>query len=235
MATTSHARCSGAAAHFGMRFVLVSPPGYALPEDDLRAVSPLAEASGATIETSNDPIAAVRGAQVIYTDVWVSMGMDADVARRRADFTPYQVNAELLAHAPTDAIILHDLPAHRGEEITDEVADGPQSLIFPTGRESLACPKSHPRRIDGNRISLFICRLIAAEAPGTPRGDCVDPGKHQHYFDHRHPVGDGFTLRRQPFVAPKPCRCPGAWHVSGTLFAANFSLCRRQSFRVAGA
>ncbi len=131
-----------AAAHFGMQFALVSPPGYALPEDDLRAVAPLAEASGATIETSNDPRTAVRGAQAIYTDVWVSMGMDVDVARRRADFTPYQVNAELIARAPSDAIILHDLPAHRGEEITDEVADGPQSLIFPQAENRLHAQKA---------------------------------------------------------------------------------------------
>ncbi len=77
---------------------------------------------------TDDPIAAVRGATAVYTDVWTSMGQEAESQNRRKHFAGYQVNAELMAHAPGD-FFMHCLPAHRGEEVTDEVIDGPQSVV----------------------------------------------------------------------------------------------------------
>ncbi|MCY3935238.1 MAG: ornithine carbamoyltransferase [Chloroflexi bacterium] len=130
------------AAHFGMNFTLVSPRGYELPQVDHSAVASLAKANGANIIQSHDPHSAVKQADAIYTDVWVSMGMDVDQERRNQDFLPYQVNAALLQQAPSDAIIMHDLPAHRGEEITDEVADGPQSKIFDQAENRLHAQKA---------------------------------------------------------------------------------------------
>lgn len=130
------------AAHFGMNFTLVSPRGYELPPGDYATVSALAKETGANIAQSHDPVSAVKNAQAIYTDVWVSMGMDVDEKQRNLDFLPYQVNAALIQQAPSDAIILHDLPAHRGEEITDEVADGPQSKIFEQAENRLHAQKA---------------------------------------------------------------------------------------------
>ena len=131
-----------ASALYGLRFTLVSPPEYALPAEDFQTVAGLAAASGAKLAASNDPQEAVRDAQAIYTDVWVSMGMKVDTEKRKADFTPYQVNAALMALAPKDAIVLHDLPAHRGEEITDEVADGRHSRIFDQAENRLHAQKA---------------------------------------------------------------------------------------------
>jgi ornithine carbamoyltransferase len=76
-----------------------------------------------------DPIEAVRGADAVYTDVWASMGQEAESERRRRDFAAYQVNAELMAQARSDTLFMHCLPARRGEEVTDEVIDGPQSVV----------------------------------------------------------------------------------------------------------
>ena len=129
-------------AHFGMNFMLVSPRGYELPNEDLTAVSSLAKNTGAKIEICHDPVSAVKNAHVIYTDVWVSMGMKVDEKQRFDDFLPYQVNSNLISLAPEDAIIMHDLPAHRGEEITDEVADGLQSKIFDQAENRLHAQKA---------------------------------------------------------------------------------------------
>ena len=90
----------------------------------------------------DDPIAAVNGADVVYTDVWTSMGQEQEYERRRRAFQGYQVNAELLRHAKPDAIVMHDLPAHRGEEITDDVIDGPQSAVFDQAENRLHAQKA---------------------------------------------------------------------------------------------
>jgi ornithine carbamoyltransferase len=78
----------------------------------------------------NDPAEAVKGARVVYTDVWTSMGQEREAERRRIDFAGYQLNGRLLELAASGALVMHDLPAHRGEEITDEVIESPQSIIF---------------------------------------------------------------------------------------------------------
>lgn len=99
------------------------------------------EANG-SIDFMTDPVAAVRDADVVYTDVWTSMGQEQEYERRRRSFQGYQVNAALLRHAKPDAIVMHDLPAHRGEEITDEVLDGPQSVVFDQAENRLHTQKA---------------------------------------------------------------------------------------------
>jgi ornithine carbamoyltransferase len=119
-----------ACTHLGTSFAIGTPPGYDLPEDIMEKVGDLAAENGATIEAFNNPRSAVQDADVIYTDTWVSMGQEAETESRTAAMQPFQVNAALLSAAPQHAIVMHCLPAHRGQEITDEVADGPQSVIF---------------------------------------------------------------------------------------------------------
>jgi ornithine carbamoyltransferase len=90
----------------------------------------ITQATGGGLALGNDPRAAVKGADVIYTDVWISAGQEEQATRRRRDFVGFQVNDELLAEAAEEAIVMHCLPAHRGEEITDEVLDGPHSVVL---------------------------------------------------------------------------------------------------------
>jgi ornithine carbamoyltransferase len=116
-----------ACGRLGMKFVLACPKGYEFDDaflERLRQDSPDLE-----IETVADPAVAVRNATAIYTDVWTSMGQEAETQRRLKDFASYQVNAALMAKAPKDALFMHCLPAHRGEEVTDDVIDGPQSVV----------------------------------------------------------------------------------------------------------
>ena len=119
-----------AAAKSGLTLRVACPAGYEPHARYRELASAAARESGARIELLNDPSAAVRGADVVYTDVWTSMGQEQEYERRRRAFQGFQLNAKLLALAKGDAIVMHDLPAHRGEEITDEVLDGPQSVAF---------------------------------------------------------------------------------------------------------
>ena len=119
-----------AGAQTGMEVVVSSPTGYAPKPDRVAVANRLAQQTGAKILLIDDPKEAVRGAQAIYTDVWTSMGQEAENEARLKVFPPYQVNAALVRLAPADAIVLHCLPARRGEEITDEIADGPHSALF---------------------------------------------------------------------------------------------------------
>ncbi|MBN2471131.1 MAG: ornithine carbamoyltransferase [Anaerolineae bacterium] len=131
-----------ASAKLGVNFSIASPPGYALDSSVLVKAAPYAETSGITIETHEDPIAAVAEADVIYTDTWTSMGQEDEAAVRREKFGRYQVNNDLLAKAGRKAMVMHCLPAHRGEEITDEVADGMQSLLFPQAENRMHAQKA---------------------------------------------------------------------------------------------
>ncbi len=117
-----------ACGKFGMSFVLSSPGGYELPADDMNRV--MARVPGMDFETVTDPADAVHDADVVVTDTWVSMGQEAEKARRTADFAPYRVDAALLAAAPAHAVVLHCLPAYRGLEISEDVFEGPRSLVF---------------------------------------------------------------------------------------------------------
>lgn len=114
----------------GIHFTLSAPPGYALADEDF-ALAESFSMHGATVALETDPQTAVTDADVIYTDVWTSMGQEEETAVRRSVFPPYQVNQALVDLAKPDCIVMHCLPAHRGEEITDEVADGPNSVLFP--------------------------------------------------------------------------------------------------------
>jgi ornithine carbamoyltransferase len=116
-----------ASGKVGVRFVLSAPAGYGF---DQRFLDLYREQFGTEPIEEADPRRAVASADAIYTDVWASMGQEHEAAERRKHFTPYQVNEELLGHAPPHARVMHCLPAHRGEEITDGVLDGPQSVAF---------------------------------------------------------------------------------------------------------
>ncbi len=119
-----------AAAKTGMTLRVASPAGFEPQKRYRELADTAARETGARIEIGNDSVAAVRGADVVYTDVWTSMGQEQEYERRRRAFQGFQLNRALLARAKPDAIVMHDLPAHRGEEITDEVLDGPQSVVF---------------------------------------------------------------------------------------------------------
>ena len=119
-----------AGALAGMEIAVASPPGYAPSPQIVADARALARTTGAAIEVVDDPREAVRGAHAIYTDVWVSMGDDAERDERLRELRPYQVDEELLALARPDAIFMHCLPAHRGEEVTATVIDGSRSVVW---------------------------------------------------------------------------------------------------------
>jgi len=136
-----------AAAKVGMNMALASPEGYELGDDVVELGREFAAQSGSEIELVRDPAAAVRGAEVIYTDVWVSMGQEEETKRRPKDLSPYQVNAALVAKAKPNVrkghvIVMHCLPAHRGQEITDGVADGPHSVLFDQAENRMHAQKA---------------------------------------------------------------------------------------------
>jgi ornithine carbamoyltransferase len=119
-----------AAAMVGMNFVIASPEGYEISEKTLAQARQSAAMSGAEVNVVRSPRDAVKRADVLYTDVWISMGQEDSYDDRLRAFDGYQVNTDLLALAPPGVVLMHDLPAHRGEEITDEVIEGPQSVVF---------------------------------------------------------------------------------------------------------
>ena len=129
-----------AGALTGMEIAVASPPGYAPSPQVVADARALARTTGAAIEVVEDPRDAVRGAHAVYTDVWVSMGDDAERDERLRDLRPYEVNEELLALARPDAIFMHCLPAHRGEEVAAAVIDGARSVVWEqaANRESTA-------------------------------------------------------------------------------------------------
>lgn len=129
-----------AAAQFGFKLIVSSPDGYELDDDSIQ----IAKSIGATdvVQLVTEPDEAVKDADVIYTDTWTSMGQEEESAKRREIFPPYQVNFPLISKAPKHAIIMHCLPAHRGEEITDSVADGPQSRLFQQAENRLHAQKA---------------------------------------------------------------------------------------------
>jgi ornithine carbamoyltransferase len=128
-----------AAPRAGFSLRIACPPGY---EPDQGAVSEAMHLDPESISVLHDPVEAVTGANVLYTDVWISMGQEAERDRRAAIFPPFQVSGELLARAASDAIVMHCLPAHRGEEITAEVMDSPQSVVFDQAENRLHAQKA---------------------------------------------------------------------------------------------
>jgi ornithine carbamoyltransferase len=131
-----------AGALAGMDVAVATPPGYEpIPQMAKRAAI-IAETTGGSVEVTTDAVAAVTGTDVIYTDVWASMGQEREAEERRLIFAPYQVNSVLSARAADGAIVLHCLPAHRGEEITDEVIDGPRSVVWDQAENRLHTQKA---------------------------------------------------------------------------------------------
>jgi ornithine carbamoyltransferase len=124
-----------AAVRLGFDFVLACPPGYE-PDPAITAEA------GSRVTITHDVEAAVRGADVLYTDVWTSMGQENEAAARRRAFEQFQVNERLVAAAGTDVLVMHCLPAHRGEEITEAVIDGPRSVIFDQAENRLHVQKA---------------------------------------------------------------------------------------------
>jgi len=119
-----------ASALAGAHFTIASPPGYRLPEEVMLQVEEYARASGGSFRTIESPEEAAASADVVYTDVWTSMGQEDSYEQRLRAFAAYRVTPQLMALARPDAIFMHDLPAHRGEETVDEVIEGPQSVVF---------------------------------------------------------------------------------------------------------
>ncbi len=115
-----------AAARFGLRLRIATPEGYA-PAPEIVAA---AEAAGADVTLTRDPREAVSGARAVYTDVWASMGREAEAAERARTFSPYRIDEALLSRAAGDAVFMHCLPAHRGQEVTEGVIDGPRSVVL---------------------------------------------------------------------------------------------------------
>ncbi|HEX9437016.1 MAG TPA: ornithine carbamoyltransferase [Candidatus Limnocylindria bacterium] len=136
----------------GQTIRIGTPAGYE-PHERFRAkAAEIARRTGATIELGSDPHETVRGADVVYTDVWTSMGQEQEYERRRRAFQGYQVNAELLRLADREAVVMHDLPAHRGEEITDDVIDGPRSAVFDQAENRLHAQKALVRWLLGGAL-----------------------------------------------------------------------------------
>jgi ornithine carbamoyltransferase len=119
-----------ATAMAGAHFVMASPPGYRLPEQVQLDVEAHARAAGGSFHVTESPDEAVQGADVVYTDVWTSMGQEDSHVRRLQAFARYQVTPRMMSLAKPDAIFMHDLPVHRGEETVDEVIEGPSSVVF---------------------------------------------------------------------------------------------------------
>jgi ornithine carbamoyltransferase len=126
----------------GMDIAVASPPGYQVKERYVELARQDAAASGTRVELSGDPLRAVAGASCVYTDVWASMGQEEEAAKRLQAFHGFTVDARLMAAAAPDAVFLHCLPAHRGEEVAAEVADGPQSRIFDEAENRLHVQKA---------------------------------------------------------------------------------------------
>lgn len=130
------------AAKLGVHISIAVPPGYEPQEDIMKDCIQIAKARGSEVTVMNDPVQAVQGADAVYTDVWTSMGQEAEAQERLQAFQTFQVNPELMAKAQADAIFLHCLPAHRGEEVVDEVIDGPQSAVFDQAENRLHAQKA---------------------------------------------------------------------------------------------
>lgn len=128
-------------AKLGMEVRIGAPKGYEPEEEMIKDAKAIAEECGGKIIITNDPEEAVKDVDVIYTDTWVSMGQEDDRAKKIKHFENFQVNGDLLKLADKEAIVLHCLPAHRGEEITDEVMDGPQSVVFDEAENRLHAHK----------------------------------------------------------------------------------------------
>jgi ornithine carbamoyltransferase len=136
-------------AQLGWNFAVATPEGYDTNPKAIEIAEKIAKKTKSKLTFMRDPHEAVKGAHVIYTDTWTSMGQEEETAKREKVFPPYQVNANLVAEADKDVIVMHCLPAHRNHELTDEVADGPHSVIFPQAHNRLHAQKAILARLFG--------------------------------------------------------------------------------------
>lgn len=141
-------------AKLGANFTIASPEGYELNDEAVKLAEMFAAESGSTINLLHDPHKAVQDAEVIYTDTWTSMGQEEEALQRERAFPPFQVNVKLVNEAKPNVIVMHCLPAHRGQEITDEVADGPHSVIFPQAHNRMHAQKAILVRLLGETGEL---------------------------------------------------------------------------------
>ncbi len=126
----------------GMDISIASPKGYEPLKEIVEQAKENAKYFNSKVEVFENPVDAVKDADIVYTDVWVSMGQESEAEERKKKFMPYQVNSELVKHAKDDYLFMHCLPAHRGEEVTDEVADSPNSVIFDEAENRLHVQKA---------------------------------------------------------------------------------------------
>jgi ornithine carbamoyltransferase len=131
-----------AASLSGMNFKIASPSGYAIDDRTLQLARGNAAGSGGEVFCTEEPHQAVTGADVVYTDVWASMGQESEAEERRRIFAAYQVNAKLLSLAKESAILMHPLPAHHGEEVAEGILDTPQSVVFDQAENRLHLQKA---------------------------------------------------------------------------------------------
>jgi len=131
-----------ACAHLGVDVSIATPPGFEVDGIILAKAQELAKSNGSTIVTTNDPVEAVKNADVIYTDVWTSMGQEEETAARLKAFEAYQINEELVQHAKPNYLFLHCLPAHREEEVATSIIDGPHSAVFDQAENRLHAQKA---------------------------------------------------------------------------------------------
>jgi len=130
------------AAKMGANLAIALPRGYEPKEEILKDIKIISKDSGAKITLSNNPFTAIKNAHAIYTDVWVSMGQEKQRDQRLRDFQPFQLNGAIISKAPKDSVIMHCMPAHRGEEITDEVMEHPRSVVFDQAENRLHTQKA---------------------------------------------------------------------------------------------
>jgi ornithine carbamoyltransferase len=126
----------------GANFRIANPEGYDMPEGDVELGKTIAAENDGSVTLLHDPQTAAESADVIYTDTWTSMGQEEEAQRREKVFPPFQVNQALVDLAKPNAIVMHCLPAHRGQEITDEIADGPHSRLFPQAENRMHAQKA---------------------------------------------------------------------------------------------
>jgi ornithine carbamoyltransferase len=126
----------------GVHLAVATPVGYEPNPEVLKWARENAGATGCILDIVQDPVAAAADADVLYTDVWASMGLESEAAYRRKVFSSYQINDALVAHAKPDYVFMHCLPAHRGEEVTDSVIDSPNSIVFQQAENRLHAQKA---------------------------------------------------------------------------------------------
>ena len=144
----------------GMNFRIASPEGYDIKEQYLQIARSFAAESGTEITCLREPKEAAEGADIVYTDVWTSMGQEEEAEKRRKAFAGYQVNEDLMKYAKPDAIIMHDLPAHYGEEVAPGILDSPQSVVFDEAENRMHIQKTLlARLLGGGEVPMAGYRL----------------------------------------------------------------------------